>query len=46
MLFTTGREDLARSLAPDVPVLPKPFTDTELLEAVAAVLAPEGGRRH
>ena len=41
VLFTTGREDLARRLDPDVLVLPKPFTDTELLAAVAAVLAPD-----
>lgn len=39
VLFTTGREDLARSLDPGVAVLPKPFTDTELLAAVAAALA-------
>jgi len=39
VLFTTGREDLAHSLDPSVAVLPKPFTDTELLAAVATALA-------
>ncbi len=42
VLFVTGREDLARQLAPGGPVLGKPFDDAELLAAVAAAL---GGPR-
>jgi CheY-like chemotaxis protein len=39
VLLITGREDVARSLAPEVPLLPKPFTAVEFLEAVARALA-------
>ncbi len=40
VLLATGREDLARNLDPEAPVLPKPFGEEEFLEAVAAAVAP------
>lgn len=42
VLFTTGREDLARKIDPRAPLLPKPFGDRELLGALGAVFAPTG----
>lgn len=42
VLFITGREDLAGSLSPGGPCLPKPFTDDEFLGALKDVLLGEG----
>jgi PAS domain S-box-containing protein len=38
VLLITGRPDVARSFAPHLPLVPKPFTDEEFLDGVAAVL--------
>lgn len=42
VLLVTGREDRARALAPGAPLLAKPFTPDELIDAVAELL---GGAR-